>query len=399
MNLVEKASEHIMGNYGQRDMIITRGQGSRVWDQNDKEYLDFLGGIAVNNVGHNHPEVIEAIHEQSSNLVHCSNVFLIEKQIELAEILCNATELDKVFYGNSGTEVTEGALKLARRWAMENKGDDKHTILCFEGSFHGRSYGAISATWSEKVRTGFGPLLPGFKFAKLNNLSSVDEVWDDSICAVLVESVQGEGGIHPASKEFMQGLQQRCKDHKALLMMDEIQCGFSRTGYKFSYQHGDISPDVCLTAKAIGGGLPLGALIVSDKVADVLQPGSHGSTFGGNPVACAAGVAVCNILFEEDFVNSVRKRGHNFWKALEDLKKDFPDLVDHVRGPGLMLGLQLKTDGTSIPAIGRKHGLLFNCTQGSVLRFLPPLNTPDSMFDQAISLMKNILNEFQENQG
>jgi acetylornithine/N-succinyldiaminopimelate aminotransferase len=389
---------NMMGNYGTRDVVLAKGKGSRVWDTEGRMYLDFLGGIAVNNVGHGHPEVLEAIHAQVDELVHCSNVFLVQSQLELAEKLVVATGLEKVFFANSGTEITEGAMKLARRWSHNTKGTGKHTILCVEGSFHGRTLGSMSATWSTKVRENFGPLPEGIRFVKFNDLSSVDEQWGEDVCAVLVETVQGEGGVRPCSKEFLQGLETRCRERGALLLMDEIQCGFGRTGHKFAYQWAEVTPDAVLCAKAIGGGLPLGALIAKAEIAEHLNKGSHGSTFGGNPVACAGACAVVDILFDEDFLAEVQHKGEYFWKKLLALKEEFADLITEVRGPGLMLGLQLTCDGTDIPLIGRKNGLLFNCTAQTVLRFLPPLTTPIELIDEAVQKLHVTLVEFQSRQ-
>ncbi len=393
-SLAERAQNVLMPNYGQRSIAIVRGQGSRCWDADGKEYLDFLSGIAVNNLGHNHPAVVEAIHKQVDALCHCSNAFLIEPQIELAERLTAATGLAKAFFGNSGTEMTEAALKLARRWSLETKGAGNDTVIAFENSFHGRTYGSMSATWSKKVRTGFGPLLPGFAFAKFNDLDSVDEVWTDQVCAVLVETVQGEGGVNPATEEFLKGLRERCTARGALLIVDEIQCGMSRTGRPMAYQHYGIEPDLVPVAKAVGGGLPLGALLARAEYADVLDLGSHGSTFGGNPVACAAGKAVCDILFQDDFLRSVGEKACKFWGKLEELKAEFPDLVESVRGKGLMLGLVLKVPGADAIPITRKNGLLFNCTAERVLRFVPPLTISDADIEEAAEKLRVSLKEF-----
>ncbi|MGF1571876.1 MAG: aspartate aminotransferase family protein [Sumerlaeia bacterium] len=398
MTSLDALQLNLMPNYGNRDVLIRRGKGSRCWDSEGRVYLDFLGGIAVNNVGHAHPEVLEAVHAQVDELIHCSNVFLVQPQLNLAEKLTAATGLEKVFFANSGTEVTEAAIKLARRWALNTKGEGKFTILCLEGSFHGRTLGSMSATWSAKVRENFGPLPAGIRFVKLNDLESVDAAWGDDVCAVMMETVQGEGGVKPCSKAFLQGVEKRCKERSALLMIDEIQCGIGRTGYPFAYMWAGVNPDVVLCAKAIGGGLPLGALLAKARVAEHLQVGSHGSTFGGNPVSCAAGCAVLDIVFDEDFLAGVLKNGEFFWSELCKMQGEFLELIQEVRGPGLMIGVQLSCDGTKIPAIGRKHGILFNCTAVSTLRFLPPLTTPRELYVEALRMIRLSLKEFQESQ-
>lgn len=398
MTTLQDLQSHLMPNYGVRDTMMVRGLGSRCWDSEGRVYLDFLGGIAVNNVGHGHPEVLEAIHAQVDQLIHCSNSFLVQPQIDLAEKLTAETGLEKVFFANSGTEITEAAIKLSRRWAENTKGQSHYTILCVEGSFHGRTLGSMSATWSPKVREHFGPLPAGIRFVKFNDLASVDAAWGDDVCAVLLETVQGEGGVRPCSREFLQGLQERCNARKALLVIDEIQCGIGRTGYAFAYQWAGIKPDVVLCAKAIGGGLPLGAMMAKAEIAEHLNQGSHGSTFGGNPVSCAAGIAVLDIIFDEDFLAEVRKKGEHFWAGLCAMKQEFPGLIEEVRGPGLMVGMQLSCDGMKIPIIGRKHGILFNCTAVSTLRFLPPLNTPMELIDEALEKIRQTLREFQETQ-
>ncbi|MBI5153680.1 acetylornithine/succinylornithine family transaminase [Candidatus Poribacteria bacterium] len=381
--LAARAARCLMPNYGERNLAIVRGKGCRCWDADGTGYLDFLGGIAVNNLGHNHPAVVRAIKKQAGELVHCSNAYLIERQIELAELLCNQTGLDKAFFCNSGAEATEGSIKLARLWSRNTRGPGKHTILCFEGSFHGRTYGAMSATWSKKVRTGFEPLAPGFVFAKLNDLASVDAVWDDTVCAVLVETIQGEGGVTPCEGDFLRGLRERCTARNALLIADEVQCGMGRSGRVMAYEHAGIEPDIVPIAKAVGGGLPLGGILARGHIAGHFSKGTHGSTFGGNPIACAAGAAACKVLFKPAFLKGVGKKGCKLWGVLEGIQRAYPDLVQGVRGAGLMLGLVLKVPGADLVTIGRRHGMLFNCTADTVLRFLPPLIVSDAEIAEA----------------
>ncbi len=393
-SLAKTAAAVLMPNYGPRTLAVASGEGARCRDTDGREYLDFLGGIAVNSVGHCHPAVVAAIKAQADKLLHCSNVFLIEPQVRLAERLVAESGLAKAFFCNSGTEATEAAMKLSRRWGIGNRGEGATTILTFEGSFHGRTWGAMSATWSKKVREGFGPLVPGYRFARFNDLLNVDQVWDDGICAVLVETVQGEGGVNAATPEFLAGLRERCTERGALLITDEIQCGMGRTGRSFAYQHSGVEPDLVPFAKAVGGGLPLGGLLAAESCCDVLQAGSHGTTFGGNPVACAAGLAVCDIVFDPQFQKRVGELGCRFWGGLEKLRDRFPAIVDHVRGLGLMIGCVLKVPGADLVGIGRRHGLLFNCTAEKVIRFLPPLIVTEADVDEALELFGRALEDF-----
>ncbi|HNM47330.1 MAG TPA: aminotransferase class III-fold pyridoxal phosphate-dependent enzyme, partial [Candidatus Sumerlaeota bacterium] len=250
-----------MPNYGSRDVCMVRGEGARVWDADDKSYLDFVSGIAVNNLGHCHPAVVKAIQDQAAKLIHTSNGVLLEPQIELAELLCRETGMTKAMFGNSGCEVTEGAIKLSRIWGREGFKESKHKIMVFTGSFHGRTYGAMSATYSPKVRKGFDPFVPGFIFAEFNNIADVDAKWEDDICCVMLETIQGEGGVRPATTEFLQGLQKRCRERKAVFICDEVQCGMGRTGKRMAYMHAGVTPDVIPIAKALGGGFPIGGLL------------------------------------------------------------------------------------------------------------------------------------------
>jgi acetylornithine/N-succinyldiaminopimelate aminotransferase len=393
-NLLERASAVLAPNYGNRQVAIVSGEGARCRDSEGREYIDFLSGIAVNALGHCDPEVTAAIAAQAAKLTHCSNVFVIEPQVELAERLVAASGLDKVFFANSGAEATEGAIKLARLAALKTKGPGHHRILSFRGSFHGRTYAAMSATASPKVRQGFDPLCEGFEFADLNDLSSVDSVLDDSFAAVLVETVQGEGGIVPCTAEFLAGLRERCDRVGAALILDEIQCGMGRTARAFAFQHFSVRPDIVPLAKALGGGLPLGAILMTDKYAQHLVQGTHGTTFGGNPVACAAGLVVCKRVFDPGFLKEVGAKGNALWGVLEDLRREHPDLVERVRGLGLMQGLVLTIPGMEVVGIARNHGLLINCTAERVLRFLPPLGISMEDIEEGASRLRVAFAEF-----
>lgn len=373
-DLLDRANAVFAPNYGARQVAMISGKGARCHDSEGREYIDFLSGIAVNALGHCDDAVTQAIVEQAGKLTHCSNVFVIEPQVALAERLVAESGLDKVFFGNSGAEATEASIKLARLAARNTRGPGHHKILSFRGSFHGRTYAAMSATASPKVRQGFDPLCEGFEFADLNDLASVDAILDETFAGVLVETVQGEGGVVPCTEEFLAGLRERCTRLGVALILDEIQCGMGRCGRAFAYQHFKAQPDIVPLAKALGGGLPLSALLMKDEYAQHLVQGTHGTTFGGNPVACAAGLAVCDRVFDPPFLAEVGVKGCALWGALEDLKRDYPDLVERVRGLGLMQGLVLTVPGADAVAIARDHGVLINCTADRVLRLLPPLS-------------------------
>lgn len=395
--LQERAEKWLMPNYGLRDTALVRGKGARAWDADGREFLDFVSGIAVNNLGHCHPAVVQAIQRQAETLIHTSNGFLLQPQIDLAQLLCSQLAMGKAFFGNSGTEVTEGAIKLARLWGREGFTDTKYKLMVFTGSFHGRTYGAMSGTYSPKIRKGFEPFVPGFVFAEFNNLDDVDDKWDENICGVMVETVQGEGGVRPATAEFLQGLRQRCTQRQAALICDEVQCGMGRSGHRMAYQIANVEPDIVPLAKALGGGFPIGALLARGVFADIFTKGRHGTTFGGSPLACAAALAATRVIFDDQFLREVGVKGCALWGKLQEVASEFPNLCDHVRGVGLMQGLVMKVNAMDIPAIGRRHGLLINATAETVLRILPPLIVTDAELDEAQQKLTATLAEFQRN--
>lgn len=392
-DLKERADAFLMSNYGSRDTALVRGRGVRAWDAEGREYLDFLSGIGVNNLGHCHPAVVEAIQRQAETLIHCSNGMLIEPQIELAELLLKDLAMGKAMFANSGAEVTEAAIKLARLWGKEGFHDGKHEIMVFTGSFHGRTFGSMSATASAKVRKGFDPLLPGFIFAEFNDIDDVDAKWNENICAVMIETVQGEGGVRPADGEFLRQLRRRCTDRKAALICDEVQCGMGRSGRRMAYQLAGIEPDIVPLAKALGGGVPIGGLLARGEFAGVFTKGRHGTTFGGNPLCCAAAVAATKVIFQEGFLEEVGRKGCKFWGMLEEVARDFPGLCDHVRGVGLMQGLVLKRSAMEVPPLARKHGLIINATAETVVRILPPLIATEADMEEAITKLRATLKD------
>lgn len=389
-----RGEKFLMPNYGTREVALVRGKGCRAWDADGNEYLDFLSGIGVNNLGHCHPAVVEAIQQQAETLIHCTNGVLIQPQVDLAELLCTELGMDKAMFSNSGAEATEGAIKLVRYWSHKKYGGKRQKIMVFNGSFHGRTYGAMSATASKKVREGFEPLATGFVFANYNDIADVDAKWDDEICAVMLETVQGEGGVTPAEKDFLVALRERCTARGAALVCDEVQCGMARTGKRMAYQWAGVQPDVVPLAKALGGGFPIGALLARGEFADVFTKGSHGTTFGGSPLACAAALAATRVLFDEKLLEEVRRKGCRLWGGLEKIRAAHPTMIQKIRGLGMMQGLVLDREATSIVPIARRHGLIVNVTALNVVRLLPPLILSDDEMDEGLAKLSAAFDEF-----
>jgi len=378
--------------YNRVPVLLQKGKGSRVWDSDNNEYIDVLAGIAVNSLGHCHPNVVDAIKEQADRLIHCTNIYYIEPQLKLEKLLLDNCDMDRALFINSGTEAVESAIKLARKWSCKH--DRGGTIITMEGSFHGRSLACVTATGQEKYRKGFDPLPQGFKKVPFNDLKSVEEAVDDSTCAVMVEPVQGEGGIVPAEKEYLQGLRKLCDDHGILLIFDEIQCGMGRIGHLFAYQAYDVIPDMITIAKALGGGFPIGALLAREDVADAFDKGDHGTTFGGNPLATAAAYASVSTMIDEDLPGKARRSGKYLVNLLEE-EKQKSDHITEIRGKGLMIGVVLDREGKSIVPAMMKRGVLSNCTAKNVIRFVPPLNISEDDLETAVkALMAAIEEEF-----
>jgi acetylornithine aminotransferase/acetylornithine/N-succinyldiaminopimelate aminotransferase len=366
--LIENEKNYLMQTYTRPAMILDKGEGMKVWDLEGKQYYDFIGGIAVNALGYSHPKLIQAIKNQAEKLIHCSNLYYSEPQIILAQMLVELSCGDKVFFGNSGAEVNEGAIKLAVKYFKE-KNKDKHKIIYMKNSFHGRTIGTLAATGKYKYQKDYLPLLPRFKQAIFNDLNSIKEAIDDQVAAIIVEPIQGEGGINITSKKFIEGLRELCNQKDMLLIFDEIQCGLGRTGKMFAYQHYNIEPDILTIAKSLGGGIPIGALIAKDKITSCIKPGDHGTTFGGNPVACAAAIANLKVL---------------------QLKEKYPEYIKEIRVLGLMVGLEIKKDGPEVVKKCLEKGVLINCTAGNVLRFLPPLIVKEEEIDYLIEVLDKI---------
>lgn len=388
--IVSLGQQVVMNTYGRLPMALIRGEGCRVWDADGRSYLDFVGGLAVNSLGHCHPRVVAAIREQAGKLIHCSNLYWIEPQVELARLLTDNSCFDQVFFANSGAEANEGAIKLARKWAKIKYGPDRFEIITMTRSFHGRTLATLTATGQEKYHQGYAPLPAGFRYAPFNDLDALAHMVGDSTCAVMVEPVQGEGGVNVAKPEFLAGLERLCRERGLLLIFDEIQCGLGRTGRLFAYQHYGVEPDIMTLAKSLAGGFPIGALLAKGEIAAAFQPGDHASTFGGNPLACSAGVAAFKTLTDEGIPEHAGKMGEYFRSRLQELGRE-SGLIKEVRGLGLMIGVDLEIEAKPVVAACLERGLLINATGSHTLRFLPPLVVNPDEIDEAISVLAEVL--------
>ena len=369
--------------YKRYPVTLVRGEGSKVWDTNGKSYIDALAGIAVNNVGHCHPDVVEAIQLQAAQLIHTSNFFTTPQQVKLAEKLVGLSNHDRVFFCNSGTEAIEGALKLAKRYA--NKIGKKGDIVSFSGAFHGRTLGAL-AMGQPKYQQGFEPMLPGFTQIPFNDISAAEAVINDDTVAVFIEPIQGEGGIHVADKDFINQLSALCSEYKVLLIFDEIQCGIGRTGKFFAYEHYGIVPDVVCMAKGLGGGFPIGAFIATEDAANVIEYGKHGTTFGGNPLACSAGLATIDAIFNENMLRLAHENGE-WLRARIRMEMPGEPGISAVRGLGLMTGAQLNFEGAGVALRMLEKGVIANVTATNVVRLVPALKISRDELDTVVDVM------------
>ena len=389
MSLINEAEQYIFSTYKRFPIALLRGKGTRVWDQDGKEYLDFVSGLAVCSLGHCHPKVIEAIEAQAKTLLHVSNLFHIKPQIELARLLVENSFADKVFFCNSGAEANEGAIKLTRKY-MRDKKEDRFEIIAMHNSFHGRTLATVTVTGQDKFKEGFDPLLPGFKHVPFNDLDAVRKAVADKTAAVMVEPIQGEGGVNCPSENYFKELKAFCDEKKLLLIFDEIQVGLGRTGKLFAYEHYGITPDIMTLAKSLAGGLPIGALLARDEIARSFIPGTHASTFGGNPLVTAAGIAAFTALKDPALLENCRTVGAYFMGELNQLKKNH-SVIREVRGKGLIIGMELMIPGGDIVNKCLERGVLINCVQDTVLRFLPPLIVTKKEVDHVVALLDEVL--------
>jgi predicted acetylornithine/succinylornithine family transaminase len=388
--IINLTQQYVMPTYKRLPVAFVRGEGCYLYDAEGKRYLDWLAGIAVNGLGHGHPKIAQILAAQAAKLVHTSNLFYVQSQAELARALCESSFADQVFFCNSGAEANETAVKLARKFQKKQKGPNAFEIIAMEQSFHGRTIGMISATGQEKIKRGFEPLLPGFRHVPFDDLPALRAAISPKTCAVLLEPVQGEGGVRFPGETYLRDVRKLCRENGALLILDEVQTGLGRTGKLFAYQHFGIEPDIMTLAKSLGTGLPIGACLATKNAASAFEPGDHASTFGGNFLVCEVAKAFVEILLKEGLLERIEKVGKHFLARLQELKKKFP-VIQEVRGRGLMLGAALSTPGAPLVLEGLKRGLILNCTQDTVLRFVPPLIITEKEIDEGIGILEGIL--------
>jgi acetylornithine/N-succinyldiaminopimelate aminotransferase len=387
--ILSLTDKYVAQTYARFPVALVRGKGTRVWDADGKEYLDFVSGLAVMSLGHSHPAIVRALKAQAEKLTHVSNLYHILPQSELAKELCRHSFADRVFFCNSGAEANEAAIKLARRYGKEWLGG-RYEILSAGNSFHGRTLATLTATGQEKVRAGYDPLPVGFRQVPYNDLRTMEEAVDEKTVAILVEPIQGEGGVIVPSEDYLRGLRELCDRRQLLLIFDEVQVGMGRTGKLFAYENYGVEPDIMTLAKALGGGLPLGAMLAKENVARSFVPGTHASTFGGNPLVCSAGLAVLKALLRGGVLRNCVQMGKVLLQGLQALKGRFP-FIREVRGKGLILGMELEFEGNKIVAECLKAGLLINCTAHKVLRFLPPLTLNRKEIERGLAILEGVL--------
>jgi predicted acetylornithine/succinylornithine family transaminase len=389
--LIDDEKKVLFQNYGRQPIVLVRGEGTRVWDDEGRSYLDFVGGLAVNVLGHAHPVVAEALASQAKTLIHTSNLYYTEPMVELATMLVENSTLDRVLFVNSGAEAIEGAIKLARRWGHDERGG-AYGVISFNDGFHGRTFGALAATGTLRYREPFEPLAPGFVHVPWNDLAAVKAATDEHTVAILVEPIQGEGGVNMPDEGFLQGLEAWCREKNLLLILDEIQTGNGRTGTLFAYTQYGLDPDIVCLAKGLAGGVPIGAVLAREEVARHLVPGDHGTTFGANPLATAAGVATMRFILDEDLPGKAAKASERLVSRLRAIEDRVP-MVTGVRGKGLLLAVSLASDcSADIVTACRERGLLVNNVRPNAVRLMPPLNLSDAEIDEACAILEEAVN-------
>jgi acetylornithine/N-succinyldiaminopimelate aminotransferase len=383
-------NDHVMHTYARYPLRLTRGSGARVWDDKGKEYLDFIAGIAVNTLGHAHPLLARTLCDQAQTMLHCSNLFHIPQQEALADKLCALSGLDQAFFCNSGAEANEAAIKLARRYWYDRK-RDRRTIITAAQSFHGRTLNTLTATGQEKVKTGFDPLPPGFAHVPLGDIDALRAAVDEKTAGILLEPIQGEGGVNMAADRYLREVRELCDETGILMLLDEVQTGIGRTGEMFGFEHAGIRPDILTLAKGLGGGVPIGAMLANEKTAASFSPGTHGSTFGGNPLSCRAALTVLEVIEEESLLENVRTQSTRLLEGLAALQKRHPDTILRIRGRGLLIGAEMADEVADTIATCRDKGLLLLPAGPKVLRFLPPLNITAAEIDEALGILGTVL--------
>ena len=387
--LKRSAEQYLMDTYTRQPISIVRGRGTKVYDLEGREYIDFVGGIAVNILGHGHPDLVLAIQKQAAQLIHASNLYYTEPQVKLAQMLVDHSFADKAFFCNSGAEANEAAIKLARRYSHDKYGTGRFGIITMKQSFHGRTMATLTATGQEKVQKGYDPLLSGFSYVAFNHLAELEQAVNDKTAAIMLEPIQGEGGVHVADRDYLKAVRELCTQKDILLIFDEVQTGMGRTGTLFAYEQMGVHPDVMTLAKGLGGGVPIGACLATARVAKAFGPGSHASTFGGNPLACAAALAVLRVLLEGRVLDQARRMGDYLSKGLSECK-DRHHVVRDVRGLGLLQGIEVEMDAKTVVGDCLKRGILINATGDHVLRFVPPLIITQAEIDRLIEVLSQI---------
>lgn len=388
--IIEETEKYYLPVFGRYQMVMELGQGCRVWDNEGNEYVDAFAGIAVNSLGYNHPVLVKAISEQAGKLMHCSNLYYTEIQAKALRVVAEATGMDRIFFANCGAEGNEGAMKLARKYGV-SKAPTKYKIISADESFHGRTFDTLAATGHDYYHVGYGPLSPGHVLVPYGDIKALEAQMDDDVCAVLLEPIQGEGGVHVPSDEYLQQVRALCDKHDALLIFDEVQTGVARTGKWFAYMHSGVKPDILTFAKGIGGGFPVAGFAVPERLAHVFKPGDHGGTFGGNPLACAAVYATLTTIKSEGLVDKVAEKGEYFKNELRKLQEKYPDKVTDVRGCGLMLGMEVAGEGKPIVESCLANNVIVNCTAGNVIRIVPPLIISREEIDIVVAALDKAL--------
>lgn len=388
--IIEETEKYYLPVFGRYPMVMELGQGCRVWDNEGNEYVDAFAGIAVNSLGYNHPVLVKAISEQAAKLMHCSNLYYTEIQAKALRVVAEATGMDRIFFANCGAEGNEGAMKLARKYGV-SKAPTKYKIISADESFHGRTFDTLAATGHDYYHVGYGPLSPGHVLVPYGDIKALEAQMDDDVCAVLLEPIQGEGGVHVPPDEYLQQVRALCDKHDALLIFDEVQTGVARTGKWFAYMHSGVKPDILTFAKGIGGGFPVAGFAVPERLAHVFKPGDHGGTFGGNPLACAAVYATLTTIKSEGLVDKVAEKGEYFKNELRKLQEKYPDKVTDVRGCGLMLGMEVAGEAKPIVESCLANNVIVNCTAGNVIRIVPPLIISKEEIDIVVAALDKAL--------
>lgn len=388
--VIEETEKYYLPVFGRYQMVMDHGQGCRVWDNEGNEYVDAFAGIAVNSLGYNHPVLVKAIADQAAKVMHCSNLYYTEIQAKALRMVAEATGMDRIFFANCGAEGNEGAMKLARKYGV-SKSRSKYKIISAQESFHGRTFDTLAATGHDYYHVGYGPLSPGHVLVPYGDLAALEAQMDDDVCAVLLEPIQGEGGVNVPSDEYLQAVRALCDKHDALLIFDEVQTGVARTGKWFGYMHSGVKPDVLTFAKGIGGGFPVAGFAVPERLARVFKPGDHGGTFGGNPLACAAVYATLTTIKSEGLVDKVAEKGEYFMGELRKLQAKYPDKVTDVRGRGLILGMQVVGEGKPVVESCLANHVIVNCTAGNVIRIVPPLIISKEEIDIVVAALDKAL--------